>query len=312
MRPLLDTWRQETEAYCQEHHLQYVMDESNQDTHYRRNRIRHEVIPFLEQINPELRPALLRMAQALRSDQQIVEQAVTTAWDFCILSQHADWVVFDLPKLGSQPIEIQRQLLRRALGLNQAGLRDIDFESVQRALAYLASPPKSGQSDLAGGMRLLFEADRLWVARWEAELPGWQWPGVVELLSWNIPGELRLPGGWTLQARWVEEAPMDLSTGNADPYQAFLDLGDGEACLAVRPRQAGDRYQPLGMENGSLKVSDYMINQKIPRRARAHWPLVCWQGQVAWVPGGAPAHPFRVRSMTRRAAWLRLTPGELL
>ena len=211
------------------------------------------------------------MAQIMRSDQQIVEQAVQAAWEQCLLEQQADWVVFDRRRMEAQPVELRRHLLRRAIAHQQPGLREVDYASVQRALAYLEQPSPGGQCDLTGGMRLLLEQDRVWVADWKANLPDWGWPQIDEAVSWNMAEPLLLPSGWRLDASWVAGAEFDLAGENANPFQAFLDGLDADAVLEVRPRRAGDRYQPLGMESGSLKVSDYMINQKIPRRARGGW-----------------------------------------
>ena len=312
VRPLLYTWRRETEGYCRAHQLEYVQDESNQDTHYRRNLLRHEVIPYLEQVNPQLKTALVRMAHTLRSDQQIVESAVQKAWVDCVLDQQPDWVVFDQLKLNAQPVEIKRQLMRRSMAHIQGGLRDVDYESVMRAVTCLEQPSVKGQSDLIGGMSLLLEEDRVWVAKWSANLPGWGWPQVSGAVTWSGDHPLSLPGGWYLLAERVEADALLEASENPDPFQVYLDLGGQEPLLEVRSRQPGDRYQPLGMAEGSLKVSDYMINRKIPRRARAGWPLVCWQEQIVWIPGGPPAHPQRVRIETPGALRLRLARRELI
>ena len=77
--------------------------------------------------------------------------------------------------------------------------------------------------------------------------------------------------------------------------------------LEVRGRRPGDRIRPLGMQGGSQKLSDLMINVKIPRRAREGWPLVLSGGEIVWVPGYRLAHPFRLRAGTRQVVRLRVT-----
>jgi len=78
----------------------------------------------------------------------------------------------------------------------------------------------------------------------------------------------------------------------------------------VRPRKDGDRFQPFGMNGHSQKLSDFMINQKIPRRARKAWPLVCSGEVIVWVPGYRPAHSFELTQMTKAALTLILRPPE--
>jgi tRNA(Ile)-lysidine synthase len=60
------------------------------------------------------------------------------------------------------------------------------------------------------------------------------------------------------------------------------------------------------MDGHTMKLSDFWVNQKLPRRARAKFPLVLAGDEIAWVPGFRLAHPFRLREETRRAVLLRL------
>ena len=72
-------------------------------------------------------------------------------------------------------------------------------------------------------------------------------------------------------------------------------------------RNAGDRFEPLGMDGHSQKVSDFLVNEKVPRRARDRWPLLCSGDTVIWVPGHRPAHPFRLTSSSRKVAYFSVT-----
>ena len=76
--------------------------------------------------------------------------------------------------------------------------------------------------------------------------------------------------------------------------------------LAHPPAPAGDVFSPLGMGGQTIKVKDFYINLKIPRRARPHWPLVCAGEQVVWVVGYRIAHPFRITEETKRILHLEI------
>jgi len=64
------------------------------------------------------------------------------------------------------------------------------------------------------------------------------------------------------------------------------------------------------MDGHSIKLSDLMINEKLPRRARVDWPLVCCAEQIVWVPGFRLAQPFRVSETTTEALKMKLTRSE--
>ena len=66
--------------------------------------------------------------------------------------------------------------------------------------------------------------------------------------------------------------------------------------------------KPLGMDGHSQKLSDFMINEGMPKRARNRWPLLCCEDEVIWVPGYRPAHRYRLKPASRRILYFALVP----
>jgi tRNA(Ile)-lysidine synthase len=93
---------------------------------------------------------------------------------------------------------------------------------------------------------------------------------------------------------------------NEDPFTAWLDADLTGDKLTIRTRRTGDVFSPLGMNRQTVKLREFFINVKIPRRARGGWPLVCSGEQIAWVPGFRLAHPFRITEKSKRAVKLSL------
>lgn len=308
-RPLLGMWREETVAYCKEHDLQPVIDQSNFDSTYFRNRLRHEVIPMLETNHPRLKEKLVRLAEVLRGDLQILEPAVESAWKESLSQVGDGYVAFNRKVFIEQLVGMQRRLVRRAMDQLRPGLRDIGFEPVERALVFLRHLASRGQVDLASGLRLVVEGEAIWIAAWEADLPGMGWPKMIgEPIHLTRPGSISLEDGWQLDLEEVlnVEVGKRLAYENSDPYQAWLDADQLPGEFEVRGRREGDRIKPLGMEGHSVKMSDLMVNVKMPRRARKGWPLVCFSNEVLWVPGYATSHTYRVQPETRRIFHIRL------
>ena len=313
LRPLLGTWRAEILVYLQRYGLQPVWDPTNTETRFYRNRLRHELLPHLEAFNPGVRQRLWQTADLLRAEDAALEMLVESAALACCYASGPGWVAFDAAALRRQPLAVQRRLLRRAIGALRPGLRDIDFAAVQRALVFLAAPSRSGQMDLTAGLRLELEGERLWLANQDASLPTSDWPQMPPgpELNLAIPGELTLAGGWRLNCEVlpVSAALRAQALANPDAYQAYLDLERLELPLTLRPRRPGERFRPLGLDGHSLKLSDYMTNLRLPRRARAGWPLlICWD-EVAWVPGGGIGEGFALGVESRLAGHLVLTKG---
>jgi tRNA(Ile)-lysidine synthase len=304
VRPLLSLWRQDTEAFCREHDLEPQIDPTNADETFFRNRLRHKLIPQLETYNPRFKQALVHTALALQGDHAVLEADLDDMWEALVPAPGEGWIAFNRLLLSVCQPGLQRGLLRRAAQSLNPASRDIGFEALERALAFLASPPGK-QADFINGLHLFSEGERLYVAALEADLPFEAWPQVDQPLTLNS-SQLDLKNGWVLG---LEECSPHAENWkhNSQPWVAFLDadlLGNGE--LVVRPAHPGERFQPLGMEQGSIKISDLFINLKVPRRSRPAWPLVCAGEQVAWVAGLRIAHPLRVTEKTTHMVKLGL------
>jgi tRNA(Ile)-lysidine synthase len=310
VRPLLGAWREDILAHLEQNGLQPNLDASNLDTHFYRNRLRHELVPQLEKLNPGVQNRLWQMADILSEDEHVLEIVEQAAWAGCIIKTGPGYVALDVKILRRQALGLQRRLLRRAIGLLHPGLRDIEFKTIERAIHFLNSVSRSGQTDLAAGLRLEQEGERLWLATWEADLPGMGWPQVKPgvQLRLAVPGEILLSGGWQLQAERLTANPelFEQAQSNTHTYQAWLDQDKLVLPLLVRSRQPGERFQPLGMAVHSLKLSDFMINSHVPRRARNDWPLVISGEGIVWVPGYRIGESCAVKESTRQLARLSL------
>ena len=310
VRPLLGVWRTEIMDYCQERRLEPVHDPSNADLTFFRNRLRHELIPTLAQYNPRVKEALWRMAQVLAGDQAVLEEVTRQAWASCLCGQGAGYVMLSLGKLRGLSLGLQRGVLRAAIDCLRPDLRDIDFAAVERAVAWVSQPPHTGQAGLVSGLSLYFENERLFIMESGAHLAEDDWPlmaGGGEGLRLATPGSLSLENGWAITCESAHfNGWEELSALKSSPYHAWLDAGALGLALNVRTAHPGERFEPLGMGGHSLKLSDFFINQGLPRRARPNWPLVCSGEQVAWVCGYRPAHPFRVSETTKNMVHLHL------
>ncbi len=312
VRPFLVVSRREVLAYCREHGLPYREDPTNQDLRFTRNRIRHLLLPLLErEFNPRIRETLARMARVVQREIDVLQDLAEQAWSQVVQKVGESFIFWDAQAMGRIHPGIRYHLWRKMVRHLRPEM-EMAFEDADRAEKWLQAEI-SGPIDWFGGLYLAREKpDRGITARWEADLPTSFWPQLpapdqVDVLPWG--GTVALAHGWSLvasEALSVSVLPEDLS--HTPPHQAWVDADTVGSPLYVRARRPGDRFAPLGMEGHTMKLSDFMINVKIPRRARDRWPLVVHQGEVVWVVGHRLAHPFRVRPRTRRVLRLEVIP----
>lgn len=313
VRPLLGVWRAQIMEYCQEQGFDPIIDATNEDQTFFRNRLRHELLPILESYNPSIRKVLWRTAEVLQGDKKLVNQAADTAWQECLVSEGSNYVVIDPQRASQQPLSVQRHLIRRAIGSLRPGLRDIGFAAIEQVRKYFQDFQPPAEIDLIAGLKLISEPGRIWLAEWEALLPTSEWPQILEEVLLPVPGAFELPDGWRIAAERVTTNKIirNQAQHNPDPFQVWIDAKHIQEPLIVRPRREGDRFQPFGMDGHSIKISDFMINEKLPRRARGDWPLVCCADQIVWVPGYRLAHPFCITASTTQAVQLKMMRSDL-
>jgi len=316
IRPLLGVWRAQVLDYVHSRGYEPAFDPSNLDTGYFRNRLRHDLIPTLEGYNPGIRQILWRMAEVLQEDYRLIGEVVGDAWQEYLRESGLNYLGFSFQKMRRHSPGLQRHLIRQGIATLHPDMRDVDYETIERALRFIKSPTKSNEAELSGNIRLTLEGDTLWMAYQGAVLPRSEWPQIAsgERKDLYVPGEMQFASGWVLSALHTLLPVRGLIEiqENSDPFQVWIDLRTVNQPLIVRGRMPGDQFAPMGMDGLSLKVSDFMINLKLPKRARAAWPLVCALNpttqteEIVWVPGFRQSHSTRVTDLTSEVIFLQL------
>ena len=127
----------------------------------------------------------------------------------------------------------------------------------------------------------------------QSQFPASPYPLLSGVSSLSVPGETSFPG-WKVTATITRERPEGVQNG----LVAHLDFYKTGAGLFVRPRRAGDRFQPLGM-GLPKKLNEFMVDAKIPRSWRDRIPIVCSPEQVVWVVGWRIDDRVRLTEATR-------------
>ena len=300
IRPLLAVPRADTGAYCAEQGLQPVGEPPGR---YQRDRLRHDLLPVLEQYNPSVRGALSRAAFALAEDRAALDQFTETACLHVVERESNAAAVIALDEWTRLPVAIRKRLLRRlARELGGAGA-ELDQRTLGAAMRLVRAQP-GRRIHLPGGLRLERRRDRLWLGP-QAEPPAppagpWSLP---------VPGSVVLSGVGAVRAerRTVDPAPNAIVVVGSRRNEAWLDAESVHEPLQVRWRQPGDRFQPLGMEQFK-RLQDFLVDSGVPQARRDRLPLVVAHDEIAWVTGERIAHWARLRPGTRDALHLTFEP----
>lgn len=288
VRPLIDTYRTEIEAYIKERGLPFRIDESNADTTYARNRVRHELLTLLgSDYNPEVKRALARLAEIAADQSEAMANLASSAAHAVTLGDGLDaGLLRDLPRA------VQREILRAEVEKHKGDLKDVTFEQVERVIEALADG-EDFSITLPSGRIYAVRAGHEFRVR-QKQRPVVSTPFDCPL---EIPGKTIIPEiGLVLEAEILEGA--EITTRKTHPNEALIDVACVVESLRVRSVRPGDRITPFGM-SGVKKLQDVFVDKKIPRKDRANAAVIVDDEKLIWVVGVVVSETGRVTEKTR-------------
>lgn len=276
IRPLLAYSKQEILDYCKENELIPRFDPSNEKTDYTRNRFRKHVLSFLKQENPLVHERFRYFSETLLEDESYLQVLTEESMNKVIKRKEKSAVEMDIIRFLSLPLPLQRRgikLILNYLYVNiPSSLSSIHIESLQ---ALLSQNHPSGSLDYPGGLKV--------IKSYHTCLFTFEHKEATEYcLDLTIPSVLSIPNGnGSISCSFVSETGVH-AKGN-DIF--LLNSRDLYEPLIVRTRKQGDKMKLKGM-NGTKKVKDIFIDEKIPLHSRYSWPIVeDGKGNILWIPG---------------------------
>lgn len=309
VRPMLDITRAETEEFCRAIGVEPRVDESNQSHEMTRNRVRLELLPIMERINPSVKDALVRLSRSVALDLALIEREVSEAAG-SVVHHNADGATIERAAFSRLDLSIQRHLLRRTVGAVQSGTGDLTERHVNAMLKLMPGP--AGKSvDLPGGVHFAVSYDEAYVRLEQPD--GYIAVDMGVETPLRIPGET-VAGSWRVTATVEETGSTSGAQYARDPIPGgeLVEHFDAESLsgpVTVRNRRPGDTFQALGMK-GTKKLQDFMVDLRIPRDRRDGIPLVVSDQGIAWVAGVRIAEWARVRENTRQLLRIEIRPTE--
>ncbi len=134
VRPMLNISRLEIMNFLSRENLPYCSDNSNNDTKFLRNKIRHELIPILQEYNPNISQALNRLSVILRSEEEWMQSEIENIFEDCVAEITENRISLDIAKLKQYLIAVQRRLVRKVISMLKGDTRRISFEHVESVL----------------------------------------------------------------------------------------------------------------------------------------------------------------------------------
>jgi tRNA(Ile)-lysidine synthase len=275
IRPFLGTEKSSILNYCKENDVSYNLDKSNESEAYQRNRFRKHVLPFIKEENSKAHEAFQRQSEWFKEENEFLQSLAEEKLKQAVYQWGKEGIIVNIMSFLEIPIPLQRRavhLILNYLSLEAAKL--VTAKHLAGILTLMNKDSPAGTIHLPKGLSAVksynyfeFSFNR---TDMEHGFPAQEIP---------IPGMVPLKKG-KITASVI--AKQQFRTEKNIFFQA--DYEKVSTPLFVRSRLNGDRITPLGMD-GSKKLKDLFIDEKVPRDERNNWPVITdSKGNILWVP----------------------------
>jgi tRNA(Ile)-lysidine synthase len=298
IRPLLTIPRADLAAALSSRAIEFRTDSTNATLIYRRNRIRHELLPVMTSLAPSFVRLVGRQSEVLNEEDRFLEQAVTD-WLPRVLSMDRGRPVLNRAALLDAPLAMQRRVVRRVLRELDPRCAAPRFSVVEAVLHQVIRPP-SGARLRAAGIEIVRDGA---VIRFMRQAPS----GLsgtsshpIGTVPIEIPGSVLWPGtGERIDLEAIDAERARAVRRARSKRVAVFDAATFTPTLVVRAWRPGDRFSPTGMGGKQKKLQDFFTDSKIGLTHRRCIPVLTAPEGILWVAGHRADQRFAAGSSTK-------------
>ena len=306
IRPLINLTKLEIIDFLREKKLTYIIDKSNKDTKYLRNKIRHYLLPSLaKNYNPGIFKTLNRTSVIARSEEEwINNEIIEPLFEKVLLKELDNKIILSVEIVASLHNAAKRRIIRKSIKKVKKNLRRITFHHVESVLSLLEKKSYSWSIDLPDQIRIKRKHNFLSVSKEKKSLRS-----IRNNENSNVLFEYKIdrPTKESACFQFIKEISMLLKFSEikavnlSDFHNISCETGYFDMELLIFPLMLqnimhGDRFSPLGL-TGTQKIKKYCIDNKIERIERNKIPILSSKGKIIWVVGH------------RTDNWTRITPS---
>jgi tRNA(Ile)-lysidine synthase len=309
VRPLLCVGRDEIIEYLKKRNLKWRDDHTNVDCSYRRNFIRHRLLPALrQQCSDSIVESLFDLSVSAQRFYNLVCSEAEKIWPKTAQVDD-ETVTLNLESFLTQSQPVKVELVRRALARLGSGERDLTHRHYEKILRLAEQEAGGRKLALPNGFIVQREYENLFFTRPEESY-------IVDE-SRNKTVELRIPGktkfGCYLIEAAIPDAPITSYQSLRDqlPITSYktterFDLGKIKLPLVVRYRREGDRFWPLGLA-GQKKVGKFLTAAKVPQQMRKNVLIIADSEKIIWLWPIRISERARITDDTKKVIQLQIT-----
>lgn len=292
IRPILGIDRKEIEAYIEVNRIETVLDKTNLEPIYSRNKVRLELIPYMEKsFNPNLVNTLWRMSRVSAIDSKFLEEYSRRRFNIMVKKEDENSIILDGEKFIEEDRSIQQRIIRNGILKINGSLQGVTEAQTSFVLNLFFASDTGKEVHLSNNIIARISYGDLIIEKAKDK------EEKKYFYELKAPGLNHLDMGYSFEVDiFHRDEGFTMYKGNNTRY---FDLQKVKGSLGVRNRQDGDRLVPFGMK-GTKKLKDYFIDEKVPKELRDSIPLIVDDENILWVVGYRTNELYKVTKDTKK------------
>ncbi len=281
LRPLITFRKKDLLEYAKIRRLKWFEDETNSLLNYTRNKIRLSLIPRLEEeFNPSITDIINQTTRLMSGADRLIRDIVKKNYPLVVEEASQEKFTIKLPMLMANEEFIQGEILQY-LWLKYFRLQPLPMQTINRILS-LNNSISGSICEINSLYFVLKDRNNLIFTKRQYEE--------------NIKLLVSVPGKYFIGRYKIEFTEVDRSevVFDENPNIEYFDRSIMESFLEIRNWQMGDTFQPLGMK-GDMKVSDFLINEKVPITEKASVIVLTNKIDIIWMVGKRISDKFKIK-----------------
>ena len=299
IRPLLDIYKSQINEYCDVNNLNPRIDKTNFESDYSRNKVRLDLIPYIENNYCEnIKQILSRTANVIRDDYNYIEKVSKEHYELLVKNKSADEIILDLPLLKNTDTAIQKRVIRLAILDIMGNLYNIENVHIVDSLSLLEK--SDGKIiNLPKNLKAYIKNEDYIITTKNQENEEITYECKIEINGKTVVNEIGLT---------VTTSVLPAKDSLALPVSKYIKVFDYDkivGSLYVRSRKIGDKLSPIGL-TGTKKIKDILINKKIPADTKYMFPIISDDEQILWLLGYRISENYKIDDNTQRVIRIQL------
>ncbi|MBF1051574.1 MAG: tRNA lysidine(34) synthetase TilS [Peptostreptococcaceae bacterium] len=299
IRPLLDIYKSQINEYCDVNNLNPRIDKTNFESDYSRNKVRLDLIPYIENNYCEnIKQILSRTANVIRDDYNYIEEVSKEHYELLVKNKSDDEIILDLPLLKNTDTAIQKRVIRLAILDIIGNLNNIENVHIVDSLSLLEK--SDGKIiNLPKNLKAYIKNEDYVITTKNQENEEITYEYNIEINGKTVVNEIGLT---------VTTSVLPAKDSLALPVSKYIKVFDYDkivGSLYVRSRKIGDKLSPIGL-TGTKKIKDILINKKIPADTKYMFPIISDDEQILWLLGYRISENYKIDDSTQRVIRIQL------